>query len=106
MSVVTTENDAMSKVDDEMRNALASYTGPVTVCPPGQARGKRTPDATGKWLLEHRHDVRVADEKAERKRRNREGQRTKAIRKRNASLLRQVERRERAARRIEERVRE
>ena len=26
------------KIRDEMRKALASYTGPVTLCPPGRAR--------------------------------------------------------------------
>jgi hypothetical protein len=96
----------MSKVDDEMMKTIASYTGPVTVCPPGEPRGKRTLDATGKWFLRHRHDVRVVDEKVERKRQNRERQRQNAIRKRNGPLLRNVERQERKALRTKERVRE
>ena len=28
-------------MDDHAKHAIATYTGPVTICPPGRARGRR-----------------------------------------------------------------
>jgi hypothetical protein len=87
--------------DDEVMKALANYTGPVTRCPPGYARGKRVKsvvpvregptstmakhvdvgherralkhDETARWLREHAEEIaKQRWAERERERRNRE----------------------------------
>lgn len=56
----------MTKIETEMLEALAAYHGPVTKCPPGQARGADLPrkeDRTQRWLNGHRGDVPLRDER-------------------------------------------
>lgn len=83
----------MTKIEIEMLNALAAYSGPVTRCPPGKARGAEMPkgnDRAMQWLHAHRDDVPLRDEKAERRRwrmaraeRARIAKRNALVRKRN-----------------------
>jgi hypothetical protein len=59
----------MTKVETEMMTAMAAYSGPVTRCPPGKARGADLPkgkDPTMQWLKAHRDDVPLKDETTER----------------------------------------
>ena len=61
----------MTKVETEMMKAMAAYSGPVTRCPPGKARGAEMPkrkDRGQQWLHAHREDVPLRDEKAKRRR--------------------------------------
>ena len=78
----------MTKIETEMLEALAAYRGPVTKCPPGQARGADLPrkeDRTQRWLNGHRGDV-LRDEKAERRRKRMARAERERIAKRNASV--------------------
>jgi hypothetical protein len=62
----------MTKIDTETLKALVAYSGPVTRCRPGKARGSDLPkreDRAGQWLNAHRGGVALRDEKAERRRR-------------------------------------
>lgn len=85
----------MSETDDEetiegaMRKALAGYTGPVTRCPPGEARAKPSKVAgkAGRWLWQHRDDRPVRDSKEERRRNRMARARRQRIAERNAALL-------------------
>ena len=77
----------MTKIEIEMMNALAAYSGPVTRCPPGKARGAEMPkekDRARQWLNGHRGDVPLRDEKAERRRRRMARAERARIAKRNA----------------------
>ena len=79
----------MTKIVSEMPEALAAYHGPVTKCPPGQARGADLPrkeDRTQRWLNGHRGDVPLRDEKAERRRKRVARAERERIAKRNASV--------------------
>jgi hypothetical protein len=79
----------MTKIETEMLEALAAYHGPVTKCPPGQARGADLPrkeDRTQRWLNGHRGDVPLRDEKAERRRKRVARAERERIAKRNASV--------------------
>jgi hypothetical protein len=77
------------KIETEMLKALASYSGPVTRCPPGRARATGLPkkeDRTQRWLNAHRGDVPSRDEKAERRRKRMARAERTRIARRNASL--------------------
>jgi hypothetical protein len=59
------------KITDQIRTALATYTGPIKKCPPGKASGKIVKsrrDAAERWLSAHGKDVLIKNEKAERRR--------------------------------------
>lgn len=89
----------MKDNDEEMRKALAAYTGPVTPCPPGKKpkRGEwkvwsptvkqRAPDprADAAW----QHDDAL-DPKEERRRERMERARLERIAERNAALLERI----------------
>lgn len=77
----------MRKIEIETLNALAAYSGPVTRCRPGKARGAEMPkkeDRAQQWLNGHRDDVPLQDEKAERRRRRMARAERDRIEKRNA----------------------
>ena len=79
----------MTKIETEMLKAVAAYSGPVTRCPPGKARGADMPkskDRAQQWLNGHRDDVPLRDEKAERRRQRMERAERARIAKRNASV--------------------
>jgi hypothetical protein len=82
-----------SDIDDEMKRALARYTGPVTRCHPGNARGKRVKvkppvqdrpvnvgherrhlkaDDVARWLTQHDEDALSAEHQRARRRKERE----------------------------------
>jgi hypothetical protein len=83
----------MTKIEIEMLKALEGYSGPVTKCRPGKARGADLPrkeDRTQQWLNRNRSKAPLRDEKAERRRkrmalagRARISKRNAAVRKRN-----------------------
>jgi hypothetical protein len=80
----------MTKIETEMLKALASYSGPVTKCPPGKARGADLPrkeNRTQQWLNGHRGDVPLRDEKAERRRKRMARAERARIARRKASVL-------------------
>ena len=61
----------MTKIEAEMLNAVAAYSGPVTRCRPGKARGveiRKKEDGVNRWLNGHRDDVPARDKKAQRRR--------------------------------------
>jgi hypothetical protein len=79
----------MTKIETEMLKALKAYSGPVTKCPPGKARGADLPrkeDDAQQWLNRHRSDVPLRDEKAERRRKRMARAERARIAKRNASV--------------------
>jgi hypothetical protein len=54
----------MKRIDEATVNAIAAYTGPVTPCPPGKARGPepvRKPNEAARLLQRHHGDPRVVD---------------------------------------------
>jgi hypothetical protein len=82
-----------SDIDDEMKRALARYSGPVTRCHPGNARGKRVKvkppvqgrpvnvgherrhlkaDDVARWLTQHDEDALSAEHQRARRRKERE----------------------------------
>ena len=77
----------MTKIDIEMLEALAAYSGPVKRCPPGKARGADLPkrkDRGQRWLHAHRDDVPSRDEKAVRRKQRMARAEREGIAKRNA----------------------
>ena len=79
----------MTKIEIEMMRALAAYSGPVTRCRPGKARGADLPkkeDRAQRWLNGHRDDVPLRDEKAERRKRRMARAEQDRIAKRKASV--------------------
>jgi hypothetical protein len=77
----------MPKIEIEMLNALAAYSGRVKRCPPGKARGADLPKKEGRnrnWLNGHCNDVTVRDDKAERRRQRMARAERARIAKRNA----------------------
>jgi hypothetical protein len=78
----------MTKIENEMLKALKAYSGPVTKCPPGKARGADLPrkeDRAQRWLNQHRGDMPLQDEKAERRRKRMARAERARIAKRNAT---------------------
>jgi hypothetical protein len=81
-------NHTEENIREQMRTALATYTGPITKCPAGKPRGKSGKFAkwnrpnrwlnlhrndvaeknTNRWLNLHRNDVAEKDTKAESRR--------------------------------------
>ena len=80
----------MSKIELEMMNLIAAYTGPMTQCRTGQARApaEQTPmvNKAVEWLKQHRKDKPIKDAKAERKRLRRARSQKERIAKRNAAI--------------------
>ena len=79
----------MTKIEIEMLKAVAAYSGPVTRCPPGKARGADPQEreyGARQWLNGHRDDVPLRDEKAERRRQRMARAERARIAKRNASV--------------------
>lgn len=89
-------------IERQNRNAIAAYTGPVTRCRPGKAKGKAKTnapqskaDAAARWLRRHENEaqkIREANERAEQRARRRKKRR---IAKRNAPLLKPIDKAER-----------
>ncbi len=87
----------MTKIDEKMRKALADYSGPVTLCPPGRARAPAeralARNAAVEWLKKNR-DVRpITDIKAARRQMRMVRARQQRIAKRNALLLKRANKR-------------
>lgn len=89
----------MSKTDDQavaqMRQAIANYAGPVTRCPPGNARApaeKKTVmrNASVEWLKQNRNARPIRDKKAEHRKMRMAHAQQQRISKRNAALLKRV----------------
>ena len=62
----------MTKIEIEMMQALAAYSGHVKRCRPGKARGADLPkkeDRAQQWLNAHRRNAPIRDDKAERRKR-------------------------------------
>jgi len=85
------------KIRDEMRKALASYTGPVTQCPPGRARASAEAalarNAAVEWLKKNRDARPITDIKAARRQMRMVRARQQRIAKRNAPLLKRANKR-------------
>ena len=83
------------KEADEMRRAIATYTGPVTQCPPGRARAPAKKELVMndavEWLQQHQGDQRTKDAKAERKRRRRVRAQRERIARRNAAVRKRLD---------------
>jgi hypothetical protein len=86
----------VSKKDEQreqLRQALAAYAGPVTRCPPGEAKAKQLPPTdpaerrAERWLRRHANDRPVIDPKEERRRKRMARARRQRIAERNAALL-------------------
>jgi hypothetical protein len=100
------ESDNTVKISDEMRAALASYTGKVTICDAGKPHGraiKKHPTRTESWLKDpsrnqkierrtkswlavHANDTPARNPEAERRQRRMERARRERIEKRNAAI--------------------
>ena len=77
----------MTKIDGKMLEALAAYSGPVTRCPPGKARGADLPkrkDRGQRWLHAHGDYVPSREKKAERRKKRMARAERDRIAKRNA----------------------
>jgi hypothetical protein len=77
----------MTKIDTEMLNAVAAYSGLVTRCRPGKARAGEMPrkeDCAERWLNGHRNDVPLRDRKTVRRMRRMARAERQRIAKRNA----------------------
>jgi hypothetical protein len=61
-----------TKISEQMRTALAAYTGPITKYPAGKPLGKvvnfTKRDEADHFLSVHRSDTPIRDERAERRR--------------------------------------
>jgi len=87
------------KISKAVADAVAAYTGPVTRCRPGRARGQRIKpknDAV-QWLIEHRDNPANVDPKARRRRLRKHYARQQRIVERNAPILERIGKRERSA---------
>jgi hypothetical protein len=82
-----------SKISEQMRTALATFTGSVTKCPAGKARGKVVKltkrDHVDRWLSVHRKVV-VKDEKAKRRQLRKARAQRERIAKRNAAIRKRI----------------
>src|SRR5262245_16857918 len=99
----------MTDSDDEIARAIASYTGTVTVCRPGSARGKRVrtqapergrpvnvhhdqrhmrDDEVAQWLSERERVVTPEQRREDRRKARADNRRRKQHRKREAVLER------------------
>jgi hypothetical protein len=88
----------MNKTDDktieQMRQAIATYAGPVTRCPPGKARAPAEKtvmrNASVEWLKQNRNAQPIRDKKAEYRKMRMARAKQQRIAKRNAALLKRV----------------
>jgi hypothetical protein len=79
----------MTKIETEMLNALTAYSGTVTRCRPGKARGADLPkkdDRAQQWLNAHQGDAPLRDDQAERRKRRMAQAEWDCIAKRNSGL--------------------
>jgi hypothetical protein len=85
-------NNTDDKTSEQIRQAIAAYGGPVTRCPPGEARAKlvKGADDAKQWLKQHRNDEPVADPKEERRQMRMARMRRERIAKRNAPPLKRI----------------
>jgi hypothetical protein len=86
-----TETD--TKISEQMRTALAAYSGPITKHPAGKSRGKVVKftkrDRADRWLSAQRKDV-VKDEKAKRRQLRMVRAQRERIAKRNAAIRKRI----------------
>jgi hypothetical protein len=83
----------MTKIETEMFLALAAYSGPVTRCRPGKARGAEMPkreERSTRWLNAHRGDVPLRDKKAERRKRRMARAERERIKQRNSAVRKRI----------------
>jgi hypothetical protein len=87
------------EITKAMADAIAVYTGVVTHCRPGKARGRRiTPkNKAVQWLIEHRGAQAIADPKGQRRRRRKHYAQQQRIAERNAPILERIGKQERRA---------
>ena len=79
---------------EQLRQAVAAYDGPVTRCPPGEAKAKQQLPPTDpaerraeRWLKRHANDRPVVDAKQQRRQKRMARARRQRIAERNAALL-------------------
>jgi hypothetical protein len=82
------------EIEERLRNAVAAYTGPVTVCPPGKARAPnectRHRDRASQWLAKHWNAPRTESDLVKRRRIRMVRQRRERIATRNGALLKLI----------------
>jgi hypothetical protein len=87
-------NDTEENIREQMRMALATYTGPITKCPAGKPRGKAVkfakPNRPNRWLNLHRNDVAEKDTKAESRRLRMARAQRERTATRNAAIKRRI----------------
>jgi hypothetical protein len=88
---------------EQLRQAIATYAGPVTQCPPGKARApaeKKTVvrNASVEWLKQNRNARPIRDKKAERRKMRMAHAQEQRIAEHNAPLLKLIEEQERMSR--------
>jgi hypothetical protein len=90
--------DDMKIIDEQTRQAIAAYTGPVTRCPPGEPRAPKpvVKNAAVEWLIEHRDDV-PSKAKRRRMRMALAAERGRMISEHNAPLLDRISEHDRVA---------
>ena len=89
LRVATLQEKMNMKISEQMLNAIAAYNGPVTRCPPGEARAKppkNVADGATRWLRQHRHDQPATNRRAERRWSRMARARQRSIAKRNAAI--------------------
>ena len=81
-------NNTNYKTSEQMTKAIAAYSGPVTQCPPGEARAKpvKVVDKAERWLEQHSNDVK--DPRAERRQMRMARAQRERIARRNAAITR------------------
>jgi hypothetical protein len=92
-------NETGGKITEQMRQALAAYTGPVTKCRSGNARAPSETvagrNASVEWLRQNRHVRPVVDQKAVRRETRKARAQQQRIADRNAPLLGRLNKRKR-----------
>jgi len=85
------------EITKAMADAAAAYTGPVTRCRPGMARGRRIKpkNEAVQWLIEHRDNPAIADPKARRRHLRKHYAQQQRITERNAPILERIGKQER-----------
>jgi hypothetical protein len=96
-------NKTDEKTTEQMRQAIATYAGPVTRCPPGRARAPAeaavVKNASVEWLRQNRDARPLRDTKAVRRRMRMVRAQQQRVAKRNAPLLKRINKQERTAER-------
>ena len=86
--------DTEESISEQMRMALATYTGSITKCPAGKPRGKGVKFAkrnrNDRWLNGHRNDVAEKDMRAERRQLRMTRAQRERIAIRNAAIKRRI----------------